>query len=72
MLKPGGDSDFAEEPFGTDGGGELGAQDLDGDGAFVPGVVGQVDCGHTALADQALDGIAAFERSTQLVERIGH
>jgi hypothetical protein len=72
MLKPGGDSDFTEEAVGTDRCGQLGAENLDGDGPIVSGVMGQINGGHAALADQALDGIAPFERSTQLVERIGH
>ena len=72
VLKAGCDSDLAEESVGTDRSGELGAEHLYGDGPVVPGIIGQVYGGHAALADQALDGIAPFERSAQLVERIGH
>src|SRR5215218_5194211 len=72
MLKAGCDSDLAEEPVGTDRGGELGSEHLYGDRPIVPVVLCQVYRGHAALADQALDCIAPFERGTQLLERIVH
>ena len=38
----------------------LGLQNLQTDLALVLEVVGQVDCGYTALAELTLDGVAAF------------
>ena len=49
MLEVGGGLDLGEEAFGADDGGEFGAEDLDGDGAVVLEVVGEVDGGHAAL-----------------------
>jgi hypothetical protein len=48
-----------EEPLGPDDGGELGAEDLDGDFAVVLQVLREVHRGHPALAELALDGVAA-------------
>jgi hypothetical protein len=39
MLEPRGEADLALEPLGAEGGGELGQQDLEGDGAVVAEVV---------------------------------
>ena len=58
MLQPGGDPDLAEEPLGSERGGELGAQHLERHGPIVPEVVGEVDRGHAAAAELALDAVA--------------
>ena len=49
--------DLAEEALGAERGGELGAEHLDGDLAVVLQVVGEVDRGHAALAELALDPV---------------
>ena len=65
MLQVGRGPDLAEEPLGADHGGELGPQDLDGDLAVVPQVLGEVNGGHAALAELALDPIAVGQRGGQ-------
>ena len=44
-----------EEPLGAERGGQLRAQHLEGDRPVVPEVVGEVDRGHAAAAQLALD-----------------
>ena len=59
-----------EEPLGADHGGELGAQHLERDLAIVPEVVRQVDRGHPALAQLALDPVAVGQRRGQPRARV--
>ena len=65
MAEPRGDLDLAQEAIGPDGVGELRLEQLDGDLAAVPQVVGEIDGGHPAAADHALDAVAAGERRTE-------
>ncbi len=58
MLEIGGGLDLGEEPLGADHRGQLGPEDLDGDLALVPEVVGEVDRGHAARPELALDAVA--------------
>jgi len=58
MLQPRQDPDLAQEPLGSLVAEDLGAHDLDGDGAVVLAVAGQVDGGHAAAAQLALHGVA--------------
>jgi hypothetical protein len=55
------DPDLAGEPVGTQRGGELGPEHLDGHLALVPEVLGQVDRGHATPAQLALERIPARE-----------
>ena len=59
MLELGGDADFAEEPVGTEGGGQFGMQHLERDRPIVLEVVGQEDGGHAPAAGLTLDGVGA-------------
>ena len=61
MLQIRGGLDLGEEPLGADHGGELGPQDLERDLAIVSEVVREVDGGHAALAQLALDPVAICE-----------
>ena len=72
MLQVGGDLDLGQEPLGADHGGELGAQHLEGDPPVVPEVLGQVDGGHAAGAELALDPIAVGQGELEAVLRLGH
>ena len=67
MLEPGGEPDLALEPIGPERGGELGEQDLEGDRAVVAEVLGQVDHGHAAAPELALEGVAVGEGIPQPV-----
>ena len=72
MLQPGGDLDLAGEPLGAERGGQLGAQDLHRHLAVVLQVLGEVDRGHAALAELALDAVAVGEGRLQSGHRLGH
>ena len=68
----GGELDLAEEPVGADGGREVGAEDFQGDLAVVAEVLGQEHDGHPALAELALEDVAAGEAGGELVLQGGH
>ena len=57
-----GESDLALEALGPERGGELGVEHLERDRPLVPEVVGEVDGGHAAAAELALEGVAVGER----------
>ena len=57
MLQIGRDLDLGQESLAAENGGQLGMEHLDGDAAAVLEVLGQVDRGHAALAQLALDAI---------------
>ena len=61
MLQPGGDLDLLHEPIGAEGGGEVGAQHLDGHLAVMLEILGEIDGGHAAGPEFALDGVAIRE-----------
>ena len=71
VLEVGGDPDLAEEAVGAERGGELGAEHLDGDRPLVLEVLGEVDRGHAAFADLALDVVAISQRGSESVDRSG-
>ena len=61
MLEVGGGADLGEKALGPEYGAEFGSQELDGDLAAVLEVRREVDGGHAARADLALDAIAVGE-----------
>jgi hypothetical protein len=67
-----GEPDLPEEPRGAEGGGQLPAQDLQGDGAVVLPVLAQPDRGHAATPDLTLDRVAAPQRLGNAVRRLRH
>ena len=69
MLEVGGGLDLGQEPLGADHGGELGAQHLERDLAVVPEVLGEVDGGHAARAELALDAVAVGEGGCEIEGR---
>ena len=69
VVEPGGDLDLGQEPFVAEDGAELGAEDLEGDLAVVLEVGGEVDRGHPAGAELALDAVAVFQRGGE-AERV--
>ena len=68
MLEVGGGLDLDQEPLGPDHGGELGPQDLEGDLAIVLEVLGEIDGGHAAGTQLALDAVAIGQCSGEAVE----
>ena len=71
MLQASGDPDLPEESLRAERGGELGAQDLERDGPIVPEVVGEIDGGHAAASELALDAIAIGQGGREEVGRLG-
>ena len=62
MVQARRDRDLAEEAFAGERPGEVGVKDLDGDVAVVLEVAGEVDRGHPARPELALDPVAAGQR----------
>jgi hypothetical protein len=71
MLQGGSDLDLPEEALLAQGGRELLAQELDGDLAVVPKVVGEVHGGHSARTELALDAVAVSQGTGEPVEGLG-
>ena len=57
MLEPGREPDLALEPLGAEGLGQVGVEDLEGDGTVVPEVVGEVHGGHAAVPQLAVEDV---------------
>jgi hypothetical protein len=62
VLEVGGDLDLPQEALAAEHGGQLRVEDLDGDLAAVPDVLGEVDGRHAALTQLAPDAVAIGER----------
>jgi hypothetical protein len=71
MLQPGGGPDLQEESLRSQRGGELGAQDLEGDRPIVPEVVGEVDRGHPAASELTLDAVAIGQGGPEEIGWVG-
>ena len=61
MLQLGCEADLTEEALGAEHRLQLRAKQLEGDESIVFEVVRQVDCGHTAAPELALDRVAIAE-----------
>ena len=72
MLEPGGELDLPLEPVGPDGDGELRKQHLQRDGAVVLEVASQVDGGHAAAPELALEHVAVAEGLAEVWKWYGH
>jgi len=59
VLEIGGGADLGQEAFGAHHGRQLGLEDLEGHLPVVAQVLRQVHRGHAALAELALDAVAA-------------
>jgi hypothetical protein len=68
----GSELDLTKEPVGADGGRKVGTEDFQGDLAVVAEVLGQEHHGHAALAELALEVIAAGQAGGELVLQGGH
>ncbi len=64
--------DLGQEPLGSDDRGQLRLQHLERDLPLVLDVIGEVDRGHPALAELALDAVAPLEGRVQLSDGIRH
>ena len=63
---------WVRQKAGAEGAGELGVEHLQGDGAVVAEVLGEVDGGHSAAAELALDAVAIGQGVAQSVRQIAH
>ena len=72
VVEPAGDGDLAQEPLGTERGGEVGPEHLQGDRPVLPGVVAEVHRGPPAAPELALDRVPAGERRLQLRKGVQH
>ena len=69
MGEPGGHFDLPEKPLRAERRRDLGAEDLDGDGAAVPEIAREVHGGHPAAAQLTIEGVAVGQGRAQGVER---
>ena len=72
MLQVGRELDLGQEPLGADHGRELGPEHLQGHPPGVADVLGQVDGGHAAGADLALEPVAVGQGGLEAGLRLGH
>ena len=70
MVELGGDGDLAQEPLGAERVGEFRVEDLDRHRAVVLEIVREVDGGHAALAELALDAVAVGEGGGEASRRV--
>ena len=69
MLEPGGGFDLAEEALGSEGGGQLGAEHLDALLVrLVSQVFGEIDRGHAAATELALDDVAVGQGGLKAID----
>ena len=71
MLEPSGDLDLAVETVGTEAMGQLGQEHFQRDRSLVLDVLGQIDRGHTAAAQLAVEQVAIAESLGELSRKIG-
>lgn len=72
MVEPGRDLDLGEESLDTEHRTELRSEDLEGDLALVLEVGGEVDGGHAAGTQGALDPVLVGKGGSEDVEGFGH
>jgi hypothetical protein len=70
MLQVRGDANLAEKPLAAEHRGQLRIENLQGDAALVPDVAGEVDRGHPAASDLALDRVTAGQGDRERLERV--
>jgi hypothetical protein len=68
MRELGGGLDLAQEAVGAQRNRQLGTEDLDGDRPVMLEIAGEIDRGHPALAQLALDGVAVRQGGRQAGE----
>ncbi len=61
MLEPGDGANLAQEALGSEGGTELGVEDLQRDRSVVLEIVGEIHPRHPAPAELTLEPVAAGE-----------
>ncbi len=72
VLEPRSCPDLRKKAVAAQRGTQVGVQHLDGDIAFVADVVREVDRGHAALTEFALDAVAIGQRGGEACESLSH
>jgi hypothetical protein len=65
MMQPGGDLDLPQEPLRSQRGGELRPQHLDRDLSVMLEILGEINGGHAAPAELALDQVPVAQSVSQ-------
>jgi hypothetical protein len=63
---------FAQKPVRAHPGSDLRPQHLDGDGAVVPQVAREINSGHAAASELAVELVAALQRLRERCGCVGH
>jgi len=71
VLQPGGIADFALEAIGTERGGKVGVEYLQGHRSVVPQVVREIDRSHATNAELALERVAVGEGGLEAFQGLG-
>jgi hypothetical protein len=72
MLQVGRRLDLGQEALSSDDGSQLRLENLEGDLALVPQVIGEIDGRHAAFAQLSLDAVPTFEGRVQACDRVGY
>ena len=72
MGQSSGDLDLAQKAVRPECGGELGAEDFDGDETLVFDIASEVDTRHPAAAELALNRVARAQGSREPSEFVGY
>ncbi len=72
MLQPGGDLDLAQEALSPQRRCQLGTEQLDGDGAPMLQVLGEIDRRHPPAPELSLDRVTPGEGDIEERQLIGH
>ena len=67
-----GDLNFPLEPFGSDDAGHFRMEHLDRDGPAIAAVLGEIDRGHSAPADLAIDLVPIGQLGPKPRQDVGH
>ena len=70
MLQAGRVADLPLEPLRAQRRRQLGVQDLEGDRPIVPQVAGEVDRGHAAASELALERVSILQVFTKLIQGV--
>jgi hypothetical protein len=72
VIQPCREGDLTKEPLGAKGGGELGPERFQGNGAVVLEIMGQLDRGHPAPSELAVHAVTLGQGSVQPIELVTH
>jgi hypothetical protein len=72
MAKPGSHLDLSQEPLIPEPGRQVGVENLQGDATMKLEILCQVDRGHAAATELALEGIAVAQGISEISRSSGH